>query len=310
MKVHRFVLSIMVVATSVSAAYAQRYNDPRIDSMQEEIQAIREELNAGGGGTITAGGGGSASLSVKISDMEDQLRQFRGMIEEIQHRQSRIEADMKSLNEDVDFRLRALEERSGMTGAPGAAATGPTGVAPTPTLTPPQNGTPAPPIQPVPTPQPLSQNGIQPVPTTPSAESNADTSSVQNYASSKEQYDAAFKLMNQAKYAEAGAVLESFTKRYPKDPLIGNVYYWLGETYYVRENYLKSADNFRQGFETMPEGIKAPDNLFKLALSLNMLNKKRESCVVLKQLQIKYQGSSSPVLQKAANKEKELGCTH
>ena len=116
--------------------------------------------------------------------------------------------------------------------------------------------------------------------------------------------------MNQAKYVEAGAALESFTQRYPKDPLIGNVYYWLGETYYVRENYLKSADNFRQGFETMPDGVKAPDNLLKLALSLNMLNKKREACVVLKQLQIKYQGQKTPVLEKAASKEKELGCVH
>lgn len=244
-------------------------------------------------------GASPASLAAQLNDIQDQIRQLKGMIEENQHRQSRVEADMKSLNEDIDYRLRALEEKNGMGAVPGATPTD------SQTLTPPP-GTPAPPIQPVQTMPPQSNNTVQPV--TTDSEPNADVSGVANYSSAKEQYDAAFKLMNQAKYAEAGAVLESFTQRYPKDPLLGNVYYWLGETYYVRENYVKAADNFRQGFEYMPDGVKAPDNLFKLALSLNMLNKKRESCVVLKQLQIKYQGSASPVLVKAANKERDLGC--
>lgn len=258
------------------------------------IAANAHAYEAGVSQISPSAGVSPASLAAQLNDIQDQIRQLKGMIEENQHRQSRVETDMKSLNEDMDYRLRALEEKAGMGAVPGAADQA---------LTPPP-GTPAPPIQPVQTLPPQSNN-VQPVPTDTAP---TETAGAGEYSSAKEQYDAAFKLMNQAKYAEAGAVLESFTQRYPKDPLLGNVYYWLGETYYVRENYVKSADNFRQGFETMPDGVKAPDNLLKLALSLNMLNKKRESCVVLKQLQIKYQGSSSPVLQKAANKEKDLGC--
>lgn len=294
MKLHGIVIGLALL--SGMAANAQAYDDQQINNMQQELQAMRKEISAGGISQISPSAGASpASLAAQLNDIQDQIRQLKGMIEENQHRQSRVEADMKSLNEDMDYRLRALEEKAGMGAVPGETDQ---------TLTPPP-GTPAPPIQPVQT-LPPQTNNVQPVPT--EAPPAADTTGAGNYSSAKEQYDAAFKLMNQAKYAEAGAVLESFTQRYPKDPLLGNVYYWLGETYYVRENYVKSADNFRQGFETMPDGVKAPDNLLKLALSLNMLNKKRESCVVLKQLQIKYQGSASPVLQKAANKEKDLGC--
>lgn len=268
-------LVFSVVALSISSAQAQPY--------------IAGE-----------GGQSAAALSVKVSDLEEQIRMLRGTIEELQHRQARLENDNKSLNEDIDFRMRALEERSGMGAAPapanGAEGTGAPSTSGSLTMPPQTQAMPTPPTQ--------QQATAAPVETmSPPAGGDQPT-----FASSKEQYDAAFKLMNQAQYAQAGAMLESFTQRYPKDPLIGNVYYWLGETYYVRENYLKSADNFRQGFEAMPDGVKAPDNLFKLALSLNMLNKKRESCVVLKQLQIKYQGQNTPVLSKAAAKEKDLGC--
>lgn len=248
-----------------------------------------------------SGGQSAAALSVKVSDLEEQIRLLRGTVEELQHRQTRLENDNKSLNEDIDFRMRALEEKSGTGIAPADATNGAEGTAAPSTsgsLTMPPAGQPAPETL-------AKQQGTAAPVETMSPPVSGDQST---FATSKEHYDHAFKLMNQAKYAEAGALLESFVQRYPKDTLTGNVYYWLGETYYVREDYLKSADNFRQGFEAMPDGVKAPDNLFKLALSLNMLNKKRESCVVLKQLQIKYQGQTTPVLQKAAAKEKELGC--
>ena len=123
---------------------------------------------------------------------------------------------------------------------------------------------------------------------------------VPSFSSPREHYNYAFGLMNKARYEEAGDVFASFLQRYPKDGLRGNVYYWLGETFYVRENYNKSIDNFRLGFEENPEGNKAPDNLLKLAMSLEKVNKVSEGCLVLDKLVEKY-----PSPQAVSNKAQE-----
>jgi|GEM_PF-284361 len=123
---------------------------------------------------------------------------------------------------------------------------------------------------------------------------------VPSFASPREHYNYAFGLMNKAHYEEAGDVFVSFLQRYPKDELRGNVYYWLGETYYVRDNYNQSIDNFRLGFEENPKGNKAPDNLLKLAMSLQKVSKVEEACLVLDKLVEKY-----PSPEAVANKAQE-----
>ena len=139
---------------------------------------------------------------------------------------------------------------------------------------------------------PINRNGQFPIP---------------KFSSAKEHYNYAFTLMNKAQYAEAGQVFDSFLDRYPNHDLTGNVYYWLGETFYVQEKYTSAADSFRQGFEVMPSGIKAPDNLLKLSMSLGRLEQTDQACVVLNQLTKKY-NSPETVLQKAQQQINKLNC--
>ena len=100
----------------------------------------------------------------------------------------------------------------------------------------------------------------------------------------------------------------SGVKQYPKDPLAGNAFYWLGETFYVRRDYVKAADSFRQGFEALPSGPKAPDNLLKLSMSLNALKRDKEACVVLKQLVSKFGKTSAATKDKAQAEISRIGC--
>ncbi len=130
---------------------------------------------------------------------------------------------------------------------------------------------------------------------------------IPSFSSPREHYNFAFGLMNKAQYEEAGDVFTSFLTRYPKDELRGNVYYWLGETYYVREDYKKSIDNFRQGFEENPKGNKAPDNLLKLAMSLERETQTSEACLVLDKLVEKYP-SPEAVAQKAQEQLEKWSC--
>lgn len=124
----------------------------------------------------------------------------------------------------------------------------------------------------------------------------------------RELYNSAFKLLNQTKYEEAASQFSDFAQKYPKDPLIGNAYYWLGETHYIRRDYVKAADHFRQGFEALPTGPKAADNLLKLAMSLSAMQKTPEACVVLDQILVKFNKTSSAVTQKAQQERTRIAC--
>ena len=81
-----------------------------------------------------------------------------------------------------------------------------------------------------------------------------------------EQYQFAFDLMRQTKYADAERALSTFVDEYPDHPLAGNASYWLGETYYVRKDYSNAAQTFAETFKKFPQSGKAPDSLLKLGM--------------------------------------------
>lgn len=216
-----------------------------------------------------------ARLQVKISELEDQIRKLQGTIEQTQYENKQLKAQLDKTNTDMEYRFGELEKKQQ------AAAAAPVAVPAEPAA--PDSGT------------------LQPV------QSPASTTPMPSFASPRDHYNYAFRLLNQAKYKESGDAFAAFTKTYPKDPLIGNAWYWLGETYYVNHDYVRAADDFRQGYESMPTGPKAPDNLLKLAMSLNALKKDDEACTVLKQVAAKF-GSMNSMKQRAEQEMNTIGC--
>lgn len=159
----------------------------------------------------------------------------------------------------------------------------------------------------------LEQKGPNVTPAPAAAAAPAPSSSpaandVGEAANPNDQYNQAFRLLNQSKYDEAYTAFKQFVTQHPKDALVGNAYYWMGETFYVRRDYVKSADQFRQGFEAAPKGPKAGDNLLKLAMSLSALNRNSEACVVLRQVAKEYATKSGAVVGKANNEMARIGC--
>jgi tol-pal system protein YbgF len=227
----------------------------------------------------------SARLDVKLSQLEEQMRRMEGTIEQLSFENKQLKAQLDKSNSDTQYRLQQLEK------GPAAAAQ------PAPVSAPRDNGDGMQPVQPA---NNDNYDGTASAP--PQAQS-------EQFANSRDHYNHAFRLMQQAKYADAGNSFAAFTHRYPHDPLIGNGFYWLGETYYVRREYMQAADNFRQGYEAMPSGPKAADNLLKLAMSLDAMKKDKEACVVLHQVVSKYgNGSSNSVRPRAEQEMNRIGC--
>src|SRR3546814_14657630 len=91
-------------------------------------------------------------------------------------------------------------------------------------------------------------------------------------------------------------------------PLAGNAQYWLGETFYVRQQYEQASAAFLTGYQNYPKGAKASDSLLKLGMSLAALKKNPEPCAALGQLSKQFP-EAPPHVQEAAHRESDtFGC--
>lgn len=124
----------------------------------------------------------------------------------------------------------------------------------------------------------------------------------------QDSYDAAYGLLGQGKFDEGEAAFRAFLSRHPDSQLAPNARYWVAETLYARQRYQEAAEAFLEAWQADQQGAKAPDNLLKLGMSLQRLDKKREACASFDKLLSDYRGAA-PRLRTAASREHAaLGC--
>lgn len=121
-------------------------------------------------------------------------------------------------------------------------------------------------------------------------------------------YDNAYNIMKKGDYKKAEEAFTLFMKDYPKSNLVGNANYWLGETYYARGLYEQAVGIFADGFTKYKKNSKAADNLLKLGLTMNKLNKKTEACTAFKSLASEFPKADKKLKDRATAEAKKLSC--
>lgn len=284
-----------------------------------------------GGADLGGGSPAAARLNVRITTLEDELRTLTGKVEESNFHFQQINQRLDQLIGDIDYRLSTLEGRGVQPGMQGQSRMMPHGPQPAPPTAPVQAEGPgttiisgagvrgaSPPriLGTIPqsdlAPPPAGQAHEQPAAdtlamTTPPASgvpamaarpTPAPTgTSVLPSGTPREQYAHAFGLLRRAEYDQAEAALTEFMQLHPDDPLASNARYWLGETYYVRADYVRAAETFLRGYQESPKGTKAPDTLLKLGMSLGNLDKKAQACATFTKLAKDFP-DASPIIQK------------
>lgn len=295
--------------------------------------------SSAGSGSLTDSGDGSSAanrLNARIDELENQIRTMTGRFEEVEFASSQANRRIDKLVEDVDFRLNQLER-----GAAPAAGQPPAGSVEQVKPTAAQQGIPAPgtPVQPpnvargstssTPGQAPTKEGVLGSMPVdaqgrpiaggaaAPAQQQTARAPTPPAAASAKgklpagtpqERYNYAYKLLVQSDYADAEAAFREFLGAHAQDPLAGNAQYWLGETYYVRQQYEPAAQAFLQGYQGYPKSAKAPDSLLKLGMSLSAMKKNPEACAALGQLGKEF-ASAPPHVKDAATRERtKIGC--
>lgn len=226
----------------------------------------------------------AADFEVRIQRLERSLSEMTGKYEEAQYEIKQLRDRLERMTDDMEFRLNALESGGKGGRAPAAAA-------------PPPAERPASPSQ--------SGNlaaGKPPAPAAPPAAAGPLPSDPQKA------YEQAFGYLRDSNYDRAEKALGEFLTRFGNHSLAGNAQYWLGETYFVRGRYTDAAVAFATGMQKYPKGVKAPDNLLKLGVSLGKISKKPEACTALSQLPQKYPQASAAIKKRAETERRTLSC--
>jgi tol-pal system protein YbgF len=299
---------------SVAAgAQAQAGNDlrpllDRLDRLERDMNMLQRQVYRG-----TGAGGAPVPMSpadtqaavnseVRFGQIDDQMRNVTGQIEELTNGVAQLKRRLDTLQSDIDQRLTALEHGQPADGAAAAAPPPGGGTAdPRALAAAPPKGAGANPAEPASRSGVLGQVGGEQVAARapPPAPTNATP---------QEQYNYAFGLLRQANYPAAEQSLRAFVQRYPNDPLAGNAQYWLGETYYVRQDYTNAAAVFAEGYQKYPKGGKAADNLLKLGMALGQLGQKSDACRAFARLDRDFPGAPGNVKERAADEKKRLAC--
>lgn len=128
----------------------------------------------------------------------------------------------------------------------------------------------------------------------PGKDLKGDRSDVSEAAVMRESYARALRiLLREDRYLEARRKFEGFIAGFPESRLLPNAYYWLGETYYVRQEYRHSIRIFRQGAERFPEHPKAPGCLLKIGLAYKSLDQASQAAKYFRMVTRKYPKSRS-----------------
>jgi len=280
----------------------------RLERMDRDIKALNlkvyrgTETVASTTGEALSGPLGSR-LSVKTNQLESQLRELTGQLEETAYRITQMTTRLDKLVADVDYRLTALEggnpsarpDLGNLSGLQNQQAPTTSGIN-TQTLTPPS------PSQVTPSPnapklgilgtlngRDLEQNNTpkpttSPLPVTKEAVKVPDAGLDVANLTPEAMYDGSRQMLLRGDFAGAEASFKSFLDVHKDHKLSGNVRYWLGETYYAQRDYNQAASVFLEGYQKTPRGAKAPDSLLKLGMSLSYLNKTREACATFSKL--------------------------
>ena len=236
-----------------------------------------------------------AAAQARIMDLEDELRRLRGRLEESDHRQRQMENRLDGL----ERRLQTAPAGDDATPAPAPSrprassedGTGTSGqTSPEGSV---QGSIPRDAVLGLPRPT----DGATPA-AAPAEGGDPGT-----------RYRAALTLLQEGNYAAAAAAFQRYLDAFPDDANSPAASFWLGETLYFRERYADAAAVYARNYRTYGEnGLKAPENLLKLGMSLSAMGDQDRACQTFDELGRRYPGAEGAVARNLERAKRSAGC--
>ncbi|HWR58444.1 MAG TPA: tol-pal system protein YbgF [Thermodesulfovibrionales bacterium] len=116
-------------------------------------------------------------------------------------------------------------------------------------------------------------------------------------------YEAAYGSFREKHYREARDAFNAFIKKYPKDGLVGNAHFWLGESYYAEKDYENAILAYETLIKNYHHNEKIPGALLKQGLSFTELGDKKTAKVLFDKVMEKYPDSREAEIAKKKKAE-------
>ncbi len=329
---YALLIAISLVFTTLVLSLPAQAQDTnsRLSRIENEIQTLSRAVFRGEmppAGVVSAGDNTSAAgTELRLQEIEMELRSLTGKIEQ-QHFQTRqLQDTVEKTIADMEMRIAELEMRlsdgrrssypsPGSADVPsglqaktveGAGATSPA----VPGFETRIIGLGEPRKSSSDTAPTTGRLGTlsYPVETAEANESSTELPSAVLAGDPTDSYERAFSLLRDRNYSASGDAFQAFLDRYPGHDLAPNAKYWLGETFYVRNDFERAARVFAEAYQQYPDGPKGPDNLLKLGMALAGLGKKEDACLAYAQLQKEYPKGAVPILARADKEMDALDC--
>ena len=244
-----------------------------------------------------------SGLLLRINKLENALRQMNGQIEQLQFQNRQLQDQMKKLGEGGIAKAAPSEapavvapavpaapaatglkksdafEPSAQPNAPGVPR--PLGIGPAPGLGIPKDQAPG-------TTGPLD---ISKAPVTTGGTVIASDGPM----SAKQEYDLAAGFLRQGQYGEAETGFRNFLAKHPKDRLVADATFNLGETYLQRNRPREAAEQYLKVSSDFPNATRAPESMLRLGIALGSLNAHEQSCATFQEISRKYPNASTTV---------------
>ena len=200
----------------------------------------------------------------QLTQLRTQVQALQSQVEQLQHDNEQLKQTAKDQYLDLDSRLNRLEGGAPLLpAAPAASAPAPAAAAPKPATAASE--------------RPPSVHG--------------DAGSLAASGDERTAYNVAFDALKAGKYDDSAQLFLSFLELYPNGVYAPNALYWLGESYYVTQNYALAADQFRALLAQYPTHDKASGALLKIGLCDYGLGKLPEAERTLGEVIARYPGT-------------------
>jgi tol-pal system protein YbgF len=127
-------------------------------------------------------------------------------------------------------------------------------------------------------------------------------------ASPKDEYQLAYGYVLHKDYALAEQTFREFVRKYPKEKLLPEAQFWLGESQFQQQRYRDAAESFLAVSTKYEHSGKAPDSLLRLGQSLAALHQKEAACATFAEVGRKFPRASSAVKRGVAREQKRAHC--
>lgn len=269
----------------------------------------------------------SADPSLRILELEEQIRALNGRIEEMSFQLLQMQEQMRKAQEDNEFRFLDLEgggtQRNGSLERP-ATTTAPTdSVAGVITQTqepglPAGSNAPAAPGEQVLGSIQLDENGMPLIATLndnlanssalPGVDPGVAPNQTAALTSENDVYQVAYAHVLSGDYTLAETEFRQFIEQFPNSERVADASFWLGEAQFSQGNFNESAKTFLNAHQSYGSSPKAPEMLLKLGMSLAALDNTETACATMREVTKRYPKASRAVISKVASEQKRLGC--